>query len=80
MEVPKQAKVFVSAFVTYVIEVTAEPLAILIGAFCGFCQPQPDEIWHLVVWIGHTHLYLTVITRHLCTFFYIKQPLPVAQY
>jgi hypothetical protein len=44
MEVPKQAKVFVSAFVTYVIEVTAEPLAILIGAFCGFCQPQPDEI------------------------------------
>jgi len=28
----------------YMIKVMAGPLAILIGAFHGFCQPQPDEI------------------------------------
>jgi len=64
----------------YMIKVMAGPLAILIGAFHGFCQPQPDEIWHLVLWIGHNHLHLTVNTYHLCTFFDIEQSLPLVQF
>jgi len=64
----------------YMIQVMAGTLSILIGAFCGIFQPQPDEIWHFVLWIGHNHLHLTINTYHICTFFVKQKSLPLVQF